>query len=129
MGVFQITVGWRQALYQFPPLSPRAPASQVSFLQNSKFFFYSAILVQTAASRASKQGGQKTCFLAPIRQLKKGIYVLSYNLKSKLFEVYAYLFFILIQNKKRWTTSEKNCARSSFKIKYANFIRSSCSIP
>ena len=28
MGVCQITVGWRQALFQFPPLSPRAPASQ-----------------------------------------------------------------------------------------------------
>ena len=30
MGVFQITVGWRQVLFQFPPLSTRAPASQAS---------------------------------------------------------------------------------------------------
>ena len=115
--MFQITVGWRQALFQFLPLSTRAPASRASFLQNFKINFYSSILVQTPSSRTSKQGGQKTCFLAAIRQLKKGIYVLSYNLKSKLFEVYAYLFFILIQNKKRWT-SGKNCARISFKIKY-----------
>ena len=39
MGVFQITVGWRQALFQFPPLSSRAPASQAKYQLTFSLFF------------------------------------------------------------------------------------------